>query len=143
MTKKCVELPYGLSKPQQSSEDRRSEKDQHRDGNYIDSITQGESTGEGSGGTPKMHTFKEWAGGKEKTKTTTITAPGGMRQERLKKPGKIRPERKVSFQEGSVLSVSVSEMNETMISIKKSLATLTGEGSVGHGVSQAAGAAKR
>lgn len=30
-----------------------------------------------------------------------------MRQERLKKPEKIRPERKVSFQEGSVLSVSV------------------------------------
>lgn len=76
--KKCVELPYGLSKPQQSPEDRRSEKDQHRDGNYIDSITQGETVQEREGSeTPKMHTFKEWAGGRRRQKTTTITAPGG------------------------------------------------------------------
>ena len=48
--KECVELPYGLSKAQQSPEDGRSEKDQHRDGNFIDSITQGETVQEREGG---------------------------------------------------------------------------------------------
>lgn len=103
--KECVELPYGLSKAQQSPEDERSEKDQHRDGNFIDSITQGETVQEREGSeTPKMHTFKGWAGGRGRQRTTSLLLEE-TRRERLKKPEKIRPERRVSFQEGSVISV--------------------------------------
>ena len=103
--KECVELPYGLSKAQQSPEDGRSEKDQHRDGNYIDSITQGEQYRRGKGVKHQRCThLRDGQGGRGRQRTTSLLLEE-TRWERLKKPEKIRPERRVSFREGSVISV--------------------------------------
>lgn len=86
-----VELPYGLSKPQQSPEDRRSEKDQHRDGNYIDSITQGETVQERKGVKhQKMHTLRNGRGeGEDKNHHHHCSWSENEAREAEEKPEKI------------------------------------------------------
>ena len=94
--KECVELPYGLSKAQQSPEDGRSEKDQHRDGNYIDSITQGEQYRRGKGVKHQRCThLRDGQGGRGRQRTTSLL---------LDEVGEAEETRKDSTQNKSELS---------------------------------------